>query len=323
MKTPTIDPESESEILRASTILLIRLGDVTFGPWVKEEQGDLMVCDVTMQVIIEEVLKGKVSQNLGEPFELKVQQRGTGGLRVMDYYGLWSHVTLAPGVRFVAFCPGASDDATILLTDDNCEQLVQADMALEDTKAALELEAQNLSAADILARAASLTGQRGDIFARYVLARTKPQELTSFDAAALTSFAAAEVPSTPSSEALESLMKILEDPKTTAQARASYLTSIYEALGMMASPPRQWEVRLVQAMLKLLALPEATSLHPNIREVYLPNLLGLDKDPPRFSAEEVFKGQADDRSTILSTLKGEPPSEFMSELIQWLEGKDS
>lgn len=173
MKTPVVDPQSESEILRASVILLIQLRDVTFGPWVKEPEGDLMARDVTMQVIIEEVLKGKVRQNVGEPFEHKVKQRGTGGFRVMDFYGLWSHVPLADGVRFVAFCRGDSEDATVLITDETCEQLVDPKTALDDTRAALELETQDLSAADVLARAETLKDKRGDFFARYVWARVK------------------------------------------------------------------------------------------------------------------------------------------------------
>lgn len=315
MRAPIVDPQSESEILRASSILLIQLRDVTFGPWVKEEVGDLMRRDVTMQVVIEEVLKGKVRQNVGEPFELKVQQRGTGGFRVADYYGLWSHVPLADGVRFVAFCPGTLDEATVLLTEGNCEQLVDPDIALEDTRAALELEAQDLSAADILARARGLAGQRGDVFARYVLARTKPEAISTFDTV--------QTRAIPSGEVFESLIQLIEDPKTTAQARATYLTSVYEELGMMASPPGEWEIRLIQAMFKLLVLPEAEALHGTIGNVYLPNMLDLDKHPPRYSAEEVFKDRVDERQMILITLEREPKKAFAPRLIKWLAGRET
>src|SRR6185295_19314504 len=112
----TVVPESESEILRSSAILLIRLEDIQAGPWVKEEAGGLLRRDVTMKVVIEEILKGEVDQQLNQPFEFKVQQRGTGGFRVMDNHGLWSMIDLKEGIKYVAFCHGPSRDARILLT---------------------------------------------------------------------------------------------------------------------------------------------------------------------------------------------------------------
>lgn len=300
MKEPIVEKGSVSEILRSSVILVIRLDEVTSSPWVKEAQGDLLVRKVTMKVVIEQILKGNVRQKVGESFKLEVTQRGTGGFRVMDYYGLWSHVPLSSGVRFVAFCRGISDDATVLLTDVNCEQLVDPNIALADVKVALELESQNLSATDLLAKATELSNQRGDIFARYVWARVKSKAITSFDT-------------------FEALVKILEDPKTTERARDSYLTSISEELGMREPALRQWEIRFIQAMFKLLTLPEAKFLHSDIEEVYLPGILGLDNDAPRYSADEVFKTRPDDRQSILSILKYGTKRGFIPRLIQWLE----
>jgi hypothetical protein len=301
MDRPSVETDSVSEIVRATTILLIRLHEVTFTPWAKERGSDLMARDVTMQVVIEEVLKGKVRQNVGEPFALKVQQRGTGGFRVMDYYGLWSHVPVQPGARFVAFCAGASDDARMLLTDGQCEQLADPNGVLADTRAALELEAQRLSDTDILAEATRAANQRRDIFARYIWARVQQRAMTSPDI-------------------FEALMKILEDPKTTAPARTAYLTCVYDTLGMTASPPEPQEARLIRAMLQLLVLPEAKLLHDEIGAVYLPNILGLDRDTPRHTADEVFNGRAGDRQKILSVLNQGTPAGHTARLRQWLEG---
>jgi hypothetical protein len=317
---PPIDAHSGSEILRASAVLLIFLRDVAFGPWTREQVGDLMVRQVTMQVIIEEILKGKVLQNKGKPFGLNVQQRGTGGFRVMDYYGLWSHVTLANGVKLLAFCPGTSEDATVLLTDGNCERLVDPEGALEDTKAALELETQDLSVAELIARARVVADKRGDIFARYVLAKMKARTMPLAEAI--------QPPATPAKEAsmarpiptdsdFELIIQLIEDPKTTARARATYLLSVYEELGLMASPPRQREIRLIRAMLELLTVPEAKSLHDAIGSVYLPNMLGLARHPPNYSADEVFKDRASERQIILSSLERESKKEFAPRLIQW------
>jgi hypothetical protein len=305
-------PESESEILRSSTILLIRLEDIRPGPWAKEEVGLLLRRDVTMKVVIEEILKGEVDQQLDQPFEFKVQQRGTGGYRVTDNYGLWSMVALTEGVKYVAFCHGPSRDARILLSEENCEQLVSPERALEDTRTAMALEKAD-PAADVFSTAANVASQHGEVFARYVAARVKQPVLPADESAR---FAADQVPS-PSDAAFESLITLLEAPETTDQARASYLTSIYEEVTMKATTTVGQISRLVRALFKLLTMPEAQSLHENIKAVYLPNLLGLKNPPLRYSAADVFQDRNDERLAVLSFLKQAHGA--ASQLIQWLE----
>lgn len=312
----TVVPESESEILRSSTILLIRLGDIQFGPWVKEEVDVLLRRDVTMKVVIEEVLKGEVEQRLDEPFEFKVKQRGTGGLRVMDYYGLWSTVELTEAIKYVAFCHGASRDARILLNEENCEQLVSPENALEDTRAAMALEKADATA-DVLSLAADVASTHGEVFARYVAARIK-HPLTAAPSSDQLTLAESDI-STPSNAAFESLITLLEAPQTTDQARAAYLTSIYEEVTMKATTTVEQVSLLVRALFRLLMMPEAQSLHENIKEVYLPNLLGLKNPPLRYSAAEIFQERNDERLAVLSFLKQVPPDKAAPQLIQWLE----
>jgi hypothetical protein len=84
----------------------------------------------------------------------------------------------------------------------------------------------------------------------------------------------------PADQTFEELMRRLEDPRTTPLARESYLRSTYQGLGLMAVPPPEQVERLIQALHRLLLLPEAASLHSNIREVYLPNLLAMAHGQP-------------------------------------------
>lgn len=324
-----VDPTSESEVLRSSVILLIRLHDIRFGPWEKEKDGDLLVSIVTMKLVIEEVLRGKVSQNVGEAFEFTCPRRSTGSSRKMDNYGLWSMVSLSEGIGYVAFCHGASDDATVLLTEENCEQLVNPDPALEDTRAAIKLEEED-SPTGVLSKAASLAEKHGDIFARYVAARTKRLAISVSESVSQPAFSLSQQESSTvtdissqSDDAFESLMTILEDPKTTRRARAAFLTSIYEEITLMAAPPLERVTRFVLALFKLLASPESEPLHDSIKEVYLPNLLGLKNPPLRYSAAEIFPDRADERLAILSLLKQAPEKESVSRLIQWLEEKET
>jgi hypothetical protein len=320
MTTLMIDPQSESEVLRATAILLIRVLAVSFSTWTAEGDTGLQRRKANMQVVIEEVLKGRLRQQIDEPFELVVQQRSTVSLRVMDFYGIWSHVTLADGTRLVAFCGGASDDATKLLDEPNCEQLLPPAEALDDTRAALSLDAQNLPTAELLTQAAALAAQRGDIFARYVVAKTK--SLTSLPPSpSILRAEPQDVPTTSPDRDFEALITILEDPATNQAARQAYLTSVYEDLGMMAAPPRQRELRLARAMFRIFALPQSGALRATIVNVYLPNLLGLSATQPKYTAGEVFADSANERVQHLEALRRNPQQPSVERLIRWLEAK--
>lgn len=301
MQYDIVDKESVSEILRSSVILLIRVEDLTFGPWRKEEQSDLMAREVPMRIVVEQVLKGTVSQKIGQPFELTVWQRGTGSFRVMDYYGLWSHVALTRGAQFVAFCTGASRDAAALLMDDSCEQLVDPTTALADVKAAIELEQQSLTTGDLIRRGTELAVQRGAILARYVWARTRSYTLKEFDV-------------------FESIVRIIEASHTTAQSREAYLTLINEDLGLQDPALTQWETRTILMMFRLLTIPEAEAVRGPIKEIYLPNMLGLQAEAARYSADDIFKGLESERQKALAVLSEVIETEVQVALIQWLKG---
>lgn len=269
MNTP-IDPNSESEILRAAAILLVRILDSGPGPWIDQGNG-LQTREVALRLRIEEVLKGEVRQAAGEPFELRVVQRRPSGPRSSDFYGLWSYVPLTGGTELLAFCRGDSDDARVLLAEESCEELWDDPQSLQDTRAALALETADHSPFEILAAAEAQAAERGSIFARYVLARSQPAVAGPVEPAL------AMAPpglAAPMPDPFEMLVRRIEDPRTPALARDAYLTSILA----QANQPAQVD-RLIEALNRLLLLPEAAPLHPTIREVYLPNLQGMEREP--------------------------------------------
>lgn len=280
-----VDPTSESEILRATAILLLRILGVQPGPWTSEGPG-LLGRDVALRLRIEEILKGEVSQAVQEPFELTVRQRRPEGMRVQDYLGLWSHVALEEGAELLAFCRGVSDDARALLTEEGCEQLLDRPReALEDARAALALEAEGLPALEILARAEDLAGRHGPVFARYVVARSRivpfaPAFAPAPEDTMPMSAMSAMVPEPPAGEAFEALVRRLEDPRTAPLARDAYLRSIVEELGLTSPPPLARVARLIEALNRLLQMPEAAPLHSTIQEVYLPNLQRMERGEP-------------------------------------------
>ncbi|MES1206464.1 MAG: hypothetical protein ABUS79_11045 [Pseudomonadota bacterium] len=266
------EPESASEVLRASHILVVRIDDARFGDWLPEEAGPLKRRFVELHLTLEETLRGRTDQVCGEGAIILVRQRGTGTLRVAEDAGVWSHVELARDLRLVAFCAGPSTDIAVLLQPPACQLLLGPD-ALPDVRAALDLQGRNLQPVLLLARAAPLLEQRGDILARYLWARTRAAVLTD-------------------ETAFETLMRIVEAPATSRAARDVLITAVQQELGLIEAPPWSALLRFARAMLVLLTMPAAEALHPMLAQVYLPNLLGLTTGAPALAARDVF-GRSD------------------------------
>lgn len=299
METQAVERESVSEVLRATHLAVIRLETVEIGNWVAEAQGPLKSREVRMSVRLEQVLKGETVQQAGRSFPLRVQQRGTGTYRVADDYGLWSKVEPSAGLQLLAFCTGASDDLVDLLTDAHCERLAEAEAALPDVQAALDLEARDLPPQELQAEAVDVLKTHGGILARYVWARLGNAALAD-------------------ESLFAEVMRIVESPTTPAQAREVLLQAAYDDLGMAASPPRPQELRLARAMLVLLTLPEAVGLHANLCEVYLPNLIGLSDGEAGMTADEVLAGVVDLEAKVGSALQQMQESDPDGRLRTWL-----
>lgn len=306
-----VESQSPSEVLRASAILLIRLDEVVFGSWTPESESGVMSREVTMRLVILEVLKGRVRQRVGEPFALRVRQRGSGSRRVMDFYGVWSHARLDEGATLLAFCRGPSDDATQLLSEENCDELLDPATALEDTRAALEAEHENLSVADLSKRAESRAGPAGDVFARYVLAKLEISPLDALARAGPEGKADLE-------RQFDALVRLLEDPKTTEPARASYATAVYELVTLTEPPPVDLQRRLARVMFRLLGLPAGQSLRVAILDVYLPHLVGLAGASPRQTATDLFQELPAERAAAERALAGYPGNPSAVALLRWI-----
>lgn len=268
-----VDPTVMSEILRATAIFLFKLAEVKLGPW--EPSGSAQARSVEMHLAIERVYKGEVQPRPGEMFVHRVQRRGLPSGIAMDDHGLWSHPSLKPGSRVLAFCTGTAHDARQLLTDAQCERLYDPpEPASRDVEAAMALEAARATPDKILAAAAAQADQRTDIFARYVWARVVGWV-------------------TGTAEHYHQMLTVLTNPHTDARARQAYLMALVEQQ-IEGAGPRAAD--LIRAIFILLAQPETKSLRPNLVEVYLPNLIGLHDPTPRFSADQVFHGHPAERT---------------------------
>ncbi len=284
--------------MTASAILDIDLVAADLSAWAPEADTGLKRREARLRFRLAEVLKGRVIQKAGDIFEMTVVQRGTGGLRVMDYYGPWSHVNLSAGMSLLAFCRGASDDARVLLNQDHLQELFSAPYALSDTKAALSLEHLQTDS-EVLASADAGKDRYDDLFARYVWERVRGSAIQN-------------------QRTFDEIMRIVESAETTGRARETYLSRAYEELSLRQRPPRELEIRLAQAMFRTLDLPDQDNLKNAVAELYLPNLLGLTAGKAKYSADEILPRSSNERTRRLTQLTHLTQNPATQALLEWL-----
>lgn len=322
MTNDTFDRQSISEVLRASAILLVRITGLQSGPWRPSADGVWQVSEATLTLELENVLKGTLRQQPGASLTLTVSLRDS--LRPQGDPGLWSRQSLAVGGQWVAFCSGPSENAEELLSEEQCETLIPASTALSDVQRAMALERGHSSVSRILDVAEKDAATLGDVFARYVWAKTLPRgEEAQFHAVGLTPPEAARRASfdrktEAAGQAFGRLMALLAGAETSERARAAYLACAMNTVNLMSPPPWTWEMQLIRAFFTLMALPRAAAQRRAVGQVYLPNLLGLRGPAPRYRTEEIFE-EADEAARRLETLDR---GQLDPALLRWLEGKE-
>jgi hypothetical protein len=259
-----------SEVLHSSTIFAFKLQRVEFGPWIKTAA--LPQRPVKMRIVLEDVLKGKIAQKPHDPLDLTVEQRGSPDGIELDYYGLWSHIPLASGSEFIAFCHGNSADVSVLLKDDtHCDRLTPATgRILSDTRAALMLESKHPSVEQVMESLTHGASEAGDVFARYAWEKIAPNAL--------------------SPAVFPRLLDLIQSPRTNDQLRDAIAVSLYDKVTESNSPQKTQEISLIRALVTLLAKAEPSDTEETVAEVYLPNLLGLHHKKPKYSPQDIFPG---------------------------------
>jgi|GEM_PF-4733097 len=286
-ETPVI-----SEVVDAGLILHVRITSEQLDPW-QPEDGGMVRRSGRLGVVVVELLKGRLSETAGDPVELDIVERGSAGGRVADYYGIWAHVSTAPGTELVGFCDGASTELAEQLTDEHCGQLVAAATVLDDLHLALGLDVRRLTADQLIAEAGRLRSQGGALFARYVWVNVRNAVVASADR-------------------LAALMRIAEDPTTTTAAQEAYLVAAYEDATVTGSWPPELRARLTRAMFRAALDPATADLRDPMFGTFIPNLIA-GGGPEPLSAPEVFG----DRVELAERVRSAPEA---ARLRDWLEG---
>ena len=289
MTTPVV-----SEVVATALIVHVAIASERFGPWEPDEQTGLQRRTGALGIRVGEVLKGTLDEPAGAVVQLAATERGTASRRVSDYYGIWAHVSTAPGTELVAFCDGATTDVATQLTDEHCSQLLPADAVLSDLRAALGLQRRHLPAGELLAEAGRLRGECGPPFVRFVWVNVRNAVVSSADR-------------------FNELMRIAEDPATRTDAQDAYLLAGYEDATVTMEWPRAQRARLVRAMFRTALDPGGSALRDQLMGTYIPNLVGAQV-PDRLSPAEVFGDQAELEQQVRSAGLG-------GDVGRWLAGE--
>ena len=281
-----------SEVLEAGLIVHVRVTAENLSSWQPGDGGHQQRSG-TLTVQVVEILKGRLDVQPGASVELQVTERGSGGGLVLDFYGIWAHVTTTPGTELVGFCDGTGTDLAGQLTDEHCNELLTAATVLADLHLALGLDVRRLTADQLIAEAGRLRSVGGALFARYVWVNVRNAVVASADR-----FAA--------------LMRIAEDPTTTTAAQEAYLMAGYEDATVTGSWSAESRARLARAMFRAALDPATPELRDPVLGTFAPNLIGAAA-PESLSASEVFG----DRADLEERVRSAPET---AHLRDWLRG---
>jgi hypothetical protein len=262
-----------SEVVVAALIIHLRVEEEHMGPWQPDPDSGLLRRQGTLRLRVVDVLKGRLDIAPGESQELRIMERGTGSARVQDYYGLWAHISTAPGSELVAFCDDATTDLAGQLTEEHCDQLVPARTVLDDLHLALGLQARHLTTAALLAEAGRRRAEGGPLFARWIWVTLRDALVAS-------------------PARFEELMRIAEDPATRTDTQETYLRAAYEDATMTMDHTREQRARLARAMFRAALDPANEPLRDPLLATFIPNLVGAEVPEP-LDAAAVFGDRAE------------------------------
>jgi hypothetical protein len=299
VKMATVVPDSRSVILRATHILLIRIESSEAGPWQPDPSGNL-IRHVRLAIRLEQILKGKVAQKEGSQLRLDVQQLGRTGTRYYALSGAWTDQPIQAATRLVTFSSSQSEEASNLLVEPSCKQIIPAESSLVDARIALDTERNNLSLSDSLKLAEPSAGSLSNLFPEYLAAKYQGSLLGNISE-------------------FSSVMRFIENPKLSPLARTTLLDYAATEFGDARSPSPPIVLKFVVTLFNLIAMPEAAPLHDNIVGVYLPDVLRLNQVDGKFSASQVFYGAASERARAEAIINGYHGSTPTDTLKIWLK----
>lgn len=292
-------PESESEILRATHILLVRIEHAEPGEWMATEPR-LEARDVVLDVRIDRLWKGSfvTGERDGALVRTTIRQARIVGGRFFAVPGAWSNRSIDAGTRYLTFSSGGSESAAQSLADPDCFLVAPAE-AHERSVVIVDAMGSPPVRFSILNALFEREKDRVD----YLLARYVVDRLSEILFASYVDF--------------DALMTQLEDPAFAPTARGLVLTGIYVWFLLRDPAPPNFLARLVVASARMVAMPLDESLRANILKTYLPNILGMVGAAERKLASVVFAEQPERLRATESFLADYPDRTIASPILEW------
>lgn len=295
--TPTAE-NAQSPIVSASHILLLKIESADPTPWASHPKWGYQRT-VTLRLLLAEILKGDLNTIEGNDVILDVIQYDYRSPFNMPPVGVWSALDPTSTDRIAAFCRGAGDDLLSLLKEPSCLEVAAADRPLDALRLALAAEAEGWSLRTLLEKATGITDRLDGMFVTYLKERLADADFFE------------EKP-------FETAMELLESPGLKPSVRATLLNTLRNRVSRSQQAEKEHIHRLAIAMFRLLGMKEAAMLHDNLRQVFLPNLLGIKGGAPKASAGDVFEAYPEDRDAVKNRLARKRQLAGSVLLRQWL-----
>jgi hypothetical protein len=302
------EPDSPSELLAASHILVITLSAVQPSAWAPEPASGLEQRELLLRVRLDAVLKGEVRPAVGSDFTVKVVQiREPGGV-ISDYHGFWSGVDPASGASYLVLSSGRTDDPGQLMLEPAIRLLVpsaqRTDVALaasaEERFAPLWANPATKNAAleELLKVAFDRRQAMGSLAPTYFLTRAATGDLRG-------------------GPLTEEILAIVLAPDTVPTLRSVLATGLANsALDQGATPTQRAEI--ARSLFGLATVKPAADLFERLATAELYNLI-FEEDAPRIQAQDVIHDEAE-RVRLAATLK-HFDDERADEIAAWLRHK--
>jgi hypothetical protein len=254
-----------------------------------------------MICVIQEVLKGEILQKPDAPFPLTITLKKPRMDVYLTDYGTWSRAELSAGKSFLVFCKAPLKDARLLLEEENFDRLLDPEVYLRETHAALTLEARGTNANELLALAAGNASKTQEIFPHYLWAKAK-----------------ADILRNPS--LFDSYCNLIESKEISANSQYAYISSVEEGLSnIQGQSSLPFEKRFLLTQFRLLVEKKKEDLGKNMIRVDIPNSLGIRRGEPIVSASELFKDAVTLRNESELVLQEVPDKAAAKPLLEWIQ----
>jgi hypothetical protein len=293
------DPQSTSELLRASHIVVVAIESAAFG---NLEPGGVMLerRDVRATLRIERVFKGELTVPPDGVVDVAFQVFENSGPRYVAVPGIWSPHQVAPRAHFVIFsAAGSSKDAVAVLSEPSAFRVEPAETAAPEIESVLRSATPGKRLPELIAELAGSQKSFTHLFARYVAWRLR--ELLFDD---LSGFSA--------------VLGEAENSGTSAVFRRIVITEAYDDLMMLDPAPPAFIARLLWGSVSAIASGPGGDIGSRVLGTYVPNLLGLEGGLARKSAADVFENAEKQRQELEEILRNNPQLPGGPRLLTWL-----